>query len=70
MDENGSVPEMEFEQVSFSHPVFINFTSGTTGLPKAMMHGSGALMPTAKDFWIQMDSDRDSIWFSMSPVGF
>ncbi|GBM46102.1 Acetoacetyl-CoA synthetase [Araneus ventricosus] len=69
LDENGAVPEMEFEQVSFSHPVFINFTSGTTGLPKAMMHGSGALMPTAKDFWLQMDSDRDSIWFSMSPVG-
>ncbi|GFT64789.1 acetoacetyl-CoA synthetase [Trichonephila clavipes] len=39
--EDGSVPTMEFEQVSFSHPVAINFTSGTTGSPKAMMHGCG-----------------------------
>ncbi|GIY66813.1 acetoacetyl-CoA synthetase [Caerostris extrusa] len=69
VDETGSVPEIEFEQVSFSHPVFISFTSGTTGLPKAMMHGCGALMPTAKDFWLQLDSTRDSTWLSMSPVG-
>ncbi|GIY27651.1 acetoacetyl-CoA synthetase [Caerostris darwini] len=69
VDETGSVPEIEFEQVSFSHPVFINFTSGTTGLPKAMIHGCGALMPTAKDFWLQLDCTRDNTWFSMSPVG-
>ncbi|GIY27653.1 acetoacetyl-CoA synthetase [Caerostris darwini] len=69
VDETGSVPEIEFEQVSFSHPVFISFTSGTTGLPKVMMHGCGALMPTAKEFWLQLDCTRDSTWFSMSPVG-
>ncbi|GFS35441.1 acetoacetyl-CoA synthetase [Nephila pilipes] len=66
---NGDIPAMEFEQVSFSHPVFISYTSGTTGLSKALIHGCGALLPTTKDFWLQLDCDRDSIWFSMSPVG-
>ncbi|GBN44051.1 Acetoacetyl-CoA synthetase [Araneus ventricosus] len=40
-EKDGSVPPMKFEQVTFSHPVFINYTSGTTGLPKAIVHGTG-----------------------------
>ncbi|GIY37686.1 acetoacetyl-CoA synthetase [Caerostris extrusa] len=39
LEADGSVPPMQFEQVSFDHPVFINYTSGTTGLPKAIVHG-------------------------------
>ncbi|GIX92740.1 acetoacetyl-CoA synthetase [Caerostris extrusa] len=61
-------PKLNLSKFHFSHPVFISFTSGTTGLPKVMMHGCGALMPTAKEFWLQLDCTRDSTWFSMSPV--
>lgn len=33
--------EIEFEPTAFDHPVFIMFSSGTTGLPKCMVHGAG-----------------------------
>ena len=32
---------IHFEPTPFDHPVFIMFSSGTTGLPKCMVHGAG-----------------------------
>jgi acetoacetyl-CoA synthetase len=34
----------EFEQVPFGHPLWILFSSGTTGLPKAITHGHGGIL--------------------------
>ncbi|KAG8176263.1 hypothetical protein JTE90_016427 [Oedothorax gibbosus] len=67
--ENGSVPPMEFEQLPFSHPVFISYTSGTTGLPKPLIHGCGALLSLSRTLSLQIDTSRDSVFFSVSPVG-
>jgi acetoacetyl-CoA synthetase len=33
-----------FEQVEFGHPLWILFSSGTTGLPKPIMHGHGGIV--------------------------
>jgi acetoacetyl-CoA synthetase len=37
---------LQFERLPFSHPLWIVYSSGTTGLPKAMVHGQGGIVLT------------------------
>jgi len=36
--------ELEFEQVPFDHPLWVLYSSGTTGLPKAIVQGQGGIL--------------------------
>jgi acetoacetyl-CoA synthetase len=45
-----------FAQLPFDHPVFILFTSGTTGTPKCIVHGAGGtLLQALKMYKLHMD---------------
>ena len=37
-------PPLKYEQLPFDHPVYIMFSSGTTGKPKCMVQGAGGVL--------------------------
>jgi len=57
LTENG-VPELQFEQLPFNHPLFLMYSSGTTGIPKCMVHSAGVntLLSTCMNLYAERDS--------------
>lgn len=51
---------IDFEQLPFDHPVFIMFSSGTTGKPKCMVQGAGGvLINHLKELMLHTDLKRE-----------
>ena len=48
--------KLSFEQLPFDHPLFIMFSSGTTGVPKCIVHGAGGtLLQHLKEHQLHVD---------------
>jgi len=62
-------PEILFEQLPFDHPVYIMFSSGTTGKPKCMIQGAGGILINhLKELILHTDLRReDKIFYITSP---
>lgn len=55
-----AVPPLVFKKFPFDHPVYILFTSGTTGIPKCIVHGAGGtLLQHKKEQLIHCDIKPD-----------
>ncbi len=55
-----SFTAIEFERLPFNHPVYILYSSGTTGVPKCITHGAGGtLLQILKEHLLHVDIKRN-----------
>ena len=63
-------PAINFEQLAFNHPLYIMYSSGTTGKPKCIVHGQGGtLIQHKKEHQLHLDLRADDNLFFFTTCG-
>ncbi len=66
---NGAT-EIEFAQLPFDHPLYTMYSSGTTGVPKCIVHGAGGtLIQHVKEHLLHTDLKRHDALFYFTTCG-
>lgn len=67
---DSSAAEINFAQLPFDHPLFIMYSSGTTGMPKCIVHGAGGtLIQHLKEHQLHVDLSREDVMFYFTTCG-
>jgi acetyl-CoA synthetase len=67
---SGPLEIVEPEKVESNHPLFILYTSGTTGKPKGIMHSTGGYLVYAYATFKQcFDMQKDSVYWCTADIG-
>ena len=66
----GERARLDFEQVPFDHPLWVLYSSGTTGLPKAIVQGHGGiLLEQLKKLHLHVDAQEGDRFFWFTTTG-
>jgi acetoacetyl-CoA synthetase len=62
--------DIDFVRKPFNHPIYIMFSSGTTGVPKCIVHGAGGtLLQHCKEHGLHTDLGREDTLFYFTTCG-